>query len=235
MRKRRKVKTRVFEIPTAKPARRISTGSLGLRGRGVKLAAVPNVLYALDKCTAKEPHVEFIHRLLFNSAGQAMKRKANIRSFSGFVFKDEKERSRCREKILRAHTHVVKKVAYVLDIDPRDTKEDNADAIMAFLDEPRVVEGRANRAEKEKWEKAERKRIEKEKAARKKKELLRKKKEAEAKRVDSDQDGDEDLEFEAKPWVQIVRERQERIRASQENSKNDRIGCQEQERSNEDS
>lgn len=186
----------------------MSTGALGVQGRGIKLASIPNVQYAVDKCAAKEPHIEFLHRLLFNSAGQAFRRKANIRAFSGYVFRSEKERGRCRDKILRAHGNIVKKVAYLLDVDIKDSKGATADLIMSFLDQPRVVEGRCNRAEREKREKVEKKKAERAKIAKKKADELKKKKAAEAKKEDSDQDGDEDLELEAKTWVVMAEERE---------------------------
>lgn len=135
-----------------------------------------------------------------------MRRKANIRSFSGFVFANDKERGRCRDKILRAHAHVVKKAAYVLDVDTGESKEATAAAIMRFLDEPRVLEGRGNRAEKEKRDRAEKKRLERERLAKKKRDAEKKRKEEESKRADSDQDGDEDLEFEAKTWIETCKE-----------------------------
>lgn len=221
-RKRRKTKTRVFEIEQAPKPRRMSTGALGMQGRGMKLANIPNVRYAVDKCAAKEPHIEFLHRLLFNSAGQAFRRKANIRAFSGYVFSSEKERGRCRDKILRTHGNIVKKVAYLLDVDILDSKGTTADAIMAFLDQPKVVEGRGNRADRERREKAEKKKAERARIAKKKAAELKKKKAAEAKREDSDQDGDEDLEFEAKTWVVMAEERElERQKPLQQRQEDD--------------
>lgn len=139
-----------------------------------------------------------------------MRRKTNIRSFSGFVFSNDKERVRCRDKILRAHINVVKKAAYVLDIDAAGSKEMTAEAIMKFLDEPRVSEERGNRAEKAKRDRADKKRLQKEREAKKKKEAERKRKAEASKRADSDQDGDEDLEFEAKTWVEMAKESAER-------------------------
>lgn len=141
--RRKRKKTRAFEIPGPAPVRRINTGALGLNGRGEKLSTIPNIMYAMEKRHAKAPEIEFLHRLLFNSAGTALKRKANIRAFSGFVFRSEKERSRVRDKLLRSHLNLLKRVAVLLDVQvnerkPPDHNEDKPETEDAAIE--RAVE-----------------------------------------------------------------------------------------------
>lgn len=206
-RKRRKVKTRVFEIPAPEPLRRVNSAARYVQGKGLKLADIPNIAYALDKCTARDPHLELLHRVLFNCVGQASKRKADVRGFNGFVFRTEKEQSLVRGKLLRAHFQLVKKIAYLLDVDPKETKEDTSDAIMCFLDAPKIVEGRGNRQERERLQRKEKKKAERERAARKKAQLIKRQRST---AFDSDSDGDEDLEFAALSWIEFAEARRKK-------------------------
>lgn len=213
--KRRKIKTRVFEIVAYEPVRKVNNGARFVQGTGLKLADIPNIAYALDKCATKDPHVELLHRVLFNCAGQAMKRKATIRSFNGFMFRNDKERSRVCSKLLRAHFQLVKKVANLLDVDPKETKEGTSDAIVYFLEEPRVVEGRGNKSERERLQRQEKKRAERERAAKRKAELVQRQRNG---IFDSDSDGDEDLEFAALSWVEFAEaRRKQRARIESDN------------------
>ncbi|CAN8063301.1 unnamed protein product [Agarophyton chilense] len=113
---RKRKKTRMFEMAAYTPARRVSTGALGKTGLGQRLADIPNVAYHVQRAQVNDAELLFIHRLLFNFAGVAHVRKANIRAFSGFVFESERERARVRDKLARAHLNMVRKVARFLDV-----------------------------------------------------------------------------------------------------------------------
>lgn len=145
------------------------------------------------------------------------------------MFRSERERELVRVKLLRAHFTLVKKVAYVLDVDVRDSKDATADAILAFLEVPKVIEGRGNKEERERRERSERKKLERARAKavkqRKKREEEEKKRAEEQERraeeernkpqempvshQDSDEDGEEELEFEALSWIEIAQVRRE--------------------------
>ncbi|KAI0557710.1 hypothetical protein FGB62_271g032 [Gracilaria domingensis] len=114
--KRKRKKTRMFEITAPTHVRRMNTGALGVTGRGEKLCNIPNILYNIEKAHSKDVEIEFLHRLLFNFVGAMHSRKSNIRSFSGFMFSSEKERNRVRDKLKRAHLNMVRKVAKFLDV-----------------------------------------------------------------------------------------------------------------------
>lgn len=120
---RKRKKTRIFEIAGPSPVRKTYASTIGVAGKGVKLSTIPNIMYALDKCKPKDPEVEFLHRLLFNSAGQSMKRKTNIRSFSGFVFRSEKDGRKVREKLMKCHLNMIKKIGHLLDVSLREAKK----------------------------------------------------------------------------------------------------------------
>lgn len=206
--RRKRKKTRAFEVQPVAPLRRYSTGAQGVKGRGVKFAAIPNIAYMLDKSTPTDLELQFLHRLLFNSLGAAHKRKTNIRNFSGYIFSNETERTRIRDKILRCRLNVLKKSVTILDmdIDFNESREIVANKIIAFLEDPKPIEGRVNLAIREKMVKAERrKRAQKAKALKeaKQKEAL---KQAKANRSDSEEDGDIDLERDGKTWIQIAEE-----------------------------
>lgn len=206
----------MFEIAAYEPARRVNSSARFVHGNGLKLADVPNIAYSLDKCTAKDPHIELLHRVLFNCAGQATKRKATIRGFNGFVFRAEKERSQVRSKLIRAHLQLVKKVANLLDVDPTETKEGTSDAIMHFLEEPKIVEGRGNKSERERLQRQEKKRAERERAAKRKAELVQKQREG---MMDSDSDGEEDLEFAALSWIEFAQVRRKQCMSNESDDK----------------
>lgn len=151
---------------------------------------------------------------MFNCAGQLARRISNIRTFNGFAFRSQRERELVREKLLRAHFAQVKRVAQVLDIDVAESKESTAHAILAFLEVPRLVEGRGNKEEREKTEKSYRKKLERERAKaakqRKKEEEERNiAQQAALKEEDSDEDGDVDLESEALSWIEIAQIRRQ--------------------------
>lgn len=290
--------------------RKTNTGALGVSGRGIKLSSIPNVVYQMEKCAPKNPELELLHRLLFNSAGTMQKRKTNIRSFSGFVFQNEKQRTRVRDKLTRANLSMLRRIAALLDVPMREvkmadlvknnrqpdtsplaasasnmngsagpaqvanghaphqnghpnlhthksaldeqggmnatyadsssqaryeamllernkverlelrhkreeavktTKERAVKDILRFLEMPGVTDGRSNLAQKEKEAKRQKKAVDREKA----KILALKKAEEEKKleakrRAESEEDGDEDLETTARPWIVIAQERKER-------------------------
>lgn len=114
--RRHRKKPRTFEVAPSVFVRKPSTGSLGLTGSGVKLSSVPNIAHQLRKAQPKEPAIELLHRVLFNTQGSSSKRIFNIRRFSGFVFRSEPERMRAREKLLRTHSTVVRRIATILDV-----------------------------------------------------------------------------------------------------------------------
>lgn len=114
--RRRRKKPRAFETMPSAFARRPNTGSLGLSGAGVKLSTIPNVAHHLRKAQPREPALELLHRVLFNSQGMSARRVSNIRKFSGFVFRSEIDRVRTREKLARAHSTVLRRIAAILDV-----------------------------------------------------------------------------------------------------------------------
>lgn len=173
-----------------------------VQGRGVRLGSVPNISYALGKVESNDPIIELLHRVLYNSKGKTTSRKSKIRSFNGFVFRTEKERGRVRSKLLRAQPPIVKKVAQFLDVDEKETKEDTANEILLFLEEPKVIEGREDRRKKERMEKV----LKKAKQRRKQQKLKEKLWKERRGGIDSasDSDGDEDLEFAAFSWIEFA-------------------------------
>eukprot|EP00178_Gracilaria_changii_P016810 TRINITY_DN48204_c0_g1_i1.p1 TRINITY_DN48204_c0_g1~~TRINITY_DN48204_c0_g1_i1.p1 ORF type:complete len:415 (-),score=92.69 TRINITY_DN48204_c0_g1_i1:1388-2632(-) len=125
---RKRKKTKMFEMAAPTQVRRVSTGALGVPGRGEKLCNIPNILYNIDKANSKDAEIEFLHRLLFNFVGSAHTRKSNIRSFSGFVFASEKDRNRVRGKLMRAHLNMVRKMAKFLDVPVKKLRPSSSEA-----------------------------------------------------------------------------------------------------------
>lgn len=114
--RRRRKKPRVFEVTPSVFARKPNTGSLGLSGTGMKLSSIPRIAYQLRKAQPKEPAIELLHRVMFNSQGAVGRRILNIRKFSGFVFRSEVESVRTREKLVRTHLTILRRIMTILDI-----------------------------------------------------------------------------------------------------------------------
>lgn len=125
--RRRRKKPRLFEVTPSNFARKSNTGSLGLSGSGMKLSSIPRIAYQLRKAQSKEPAIELLHRVMFNSQGAVGKRILNIRKFSGFVFRSEIESVRTREKLLRTQLTILRRIMTILDIPiPRTRLSSNA-------------------------------------------------------------------------------------------------------------
>lgn len=115
--RRARRKTRVFEIAApAPPPRQIHVPPLRTDSNAVRLNNIPNVTYALDRLKPKDPVLELLHRVLFAVPGNVVRRRANIRAFSGFAFVDDRDRARVRDKLARAHLNLVRRIATTLDV-----------------------------------------------------------------------------------------------------------------------
>lgn len=117
-RSRRVKKPRVLELRSTPShfTRKPNTGALGLTGAGIKLSEIPHIARSINKLDSTDPIIILLHRFLFNSQGQANKRKTNIRAFSGFVFHSEIDRVRACEKLLRVHYNLIRRLARFLCI-----------------------------------------------------------------------------------------------------------------------
>lgn len=123
--RRQRKKPRVFETTPSPFSRKPAAAPPSLSaGTGLKLSSIPNIAYSLDKVNLKDPIIELLHRVLFNSQGQTSKRKVNIRAFSGFSPAETHrangdvvtDRTRAREKLLKVHYNIVRRIANILDV-----------------------------------------------------------------------------------------------------------------------
>lgn len=123
--RRQRKKPRVFETTPSPFSRKPTAPPPSLSaGTGLKLSSIPNIAYSLDKVNLKDPIIELLHRVLFNSQGQTSKRKVNIRAFSGFSPSEMHrangevvtDRTRAREKLLKVHYNIVRRIANILDV-----------------------------------------------------------------------------------------------------------------------
>jgi hypothetical protein len=157
--KRDRRRTKVFEASTAMPS--TSRRREQKKGNGMALGIIPNVSFLLNNSKGRDDELIALHRLLFNSVGVAMKRKTNIREFSGFVFDSDKDRDRVKQRLNKESIGLIRKVAQVLDLpNVSMTKPALGDAVIAFLEDPKPGEDRvdlAARAQKKKDERARKK------------------------------------------------------------------------------
>jgi hypothetical protein len=121
------------------------------QGSGTPLGQIPNVAFGLNAGKAKDDEVVLLHRFCYGVSGAPAKRKENVRKFSGFVFAADKDRTNMRSRMSKENVTALRKVARLLDVPLASTsvhKADVVEALIAFLENPKVDKDRADLAAK---------------------------------------------------------------------------------------
>jgi hypothetical protein len=91
-------------------------------GPGLKLGSISSIKEAVDKKKGSDGVLKHLHRILYNTPGEARMVKAHIRDFSGFVFEDEKEEAKILEKLERHTAQEIKEILGILCLSVRNCR-----------------------------------------------------------------------------------------------------------------
>lgn len=133
--KRDRRRPKIFDASTsAAPSKRRRQRKAGT---GTKLGDIPNIAFQVNNSKGRDEELILLHRVLFASVGTNSKRKASIRSFTGYVFDTPAERERLKDRISKIPGTRLKKVAQLLDL-PSTTlpKNEMVTSIVTFLENP---------------------------------------------------------------------------------------------------
>ena len=127
------------------------------RGRGTKLADIPNVAFKLSKISRKEDILKFLYRILYKGVPKQQTVKARIGEFSGWVFEADGEREMKVDLLTRAYKDTLHELLDLFEL-ARGTgadgkKEAQVERLAAFLDAP-SASGKKSLAEVEEKKKA---------------------------------------------------------------------------------
>jgi len=101
-----------------------------------KLEDIPNVSAQINKRAGKDDLLRMIHGILLGRVNKSIHVKANLKTFSGIVYDDEKGREKLEQKLERHKIRDLREIARFFGQDDAGEKEDLVKVIIEFVEKP---------------------------------------------------------------------------------------------------
>lgn len=111
------------------------------KGSGTALKDIPNVVYKLSKRSRADNTMKDLHSVLYGKRAKVPQMKNNILQFSGFVWDENKNNAKVKEKLEKFHKENLANLCEVLDLyvsKPTTKKEELVAKLIEFLEAPHI-------------------------------------------------------------------------------------------------
>jgi hypothetical protein len=131
--KRKIIKPERISLATPKPTPK---EIIIRKGKGSKLADIPNVAMLLAKFKSSDPVITLAHRIIFGTPGRTQTAKKHLREFSGFVYDEDFKRENLIAKLSLKLVPSLRELSSLFCLDKSGSKEELVDRLVAFLEKP---------------------------------------------------------------------------------------------------
>lgn len=112
------------------------------KGSGTALKDIPNVMFKLSKRSRADNTIKDLHSVLYGKRAKAPHMKNNILQFSGFVWDENKNHAKVKEKLEKFHKESLANLCDVLDLHVSKAatkKEELVAKVIEFLEAPHIT------------------------------------------------------------------------------------------------
>lgn len=112
------------------------------KGSGTALKDIPNVVYKLSKRSRADSTMKDLHSVLYGKRAKVPQMKNNILQFSGFVWDENKNNAKVKEKLEKFHKESLANLCDVLDLHVSKAttkKEELVAKLIEFLEAPHIT------------------------------------------------------------------------------------------------
>jgi len=112
------------------------------KGSGTALKDIPNVVYKLSKRSKADNTIKDLHSVLYGKRAKVLQMKNNILQFSGFVWDENKNNVKVKEKLEKFHKESLANLCDVLDLHVSKAatkKEELVAKLIEFLEAPHIT------------------------------------------------------------------------------------------------